>query len=274
MFDPTQPEQFKRATRSSFDNTSPAYGTNDDFHWQFAARLVGYAPIAPGQHLLDIGTGTAPAARLAAHKLGKDGHVFAADLSLGILRLASHNIHTDDTSTISLLCADAEYLPVVANSVDGILCSSAIVWLPNYVEALHDWHRALRPHGWLVFSCFGGLARQTVITLLSKLLKPYGQILPELNAPFNTPEKCRTLLTTAGYLDIRVIIGSDTPLPTSAEASFAWAWAAHTRFGIQLSDTDYDRVRHAYIDAFSPLVVEQEQWNHDYEQFILAYKPR
>ena len=40
MFDLSQPEQFKRAVQASFDTTSPTYGTNDDFHWQFAVRLI------------------------------------------------------------------------------------------------------------------------------------------------------------------------------------------------------------------------------------------
>jgi ubiquinone/menaquinone biosynthesis C-methylase UbiE len=79
MFDLTQPEQFKRATRASFDATPATYGTNNGFHWQFAARLIQHAPIAPGQLLLDLATGTAPAARLAARQLGTHGCVVAVE---------------------------------------------------------------------------------------------------------------------------------------------------------------------------------------------------
>lgn len=272
MFELSQPDQFKHATQASFDATSPSYGTDNDFHWQFAARLLNHAPIVPGQTLLDVATGTAPAARLAAQRLGPCDSVIAADLSRGILRHAATNIRADARCTISLLCADAEYLPLCSQAVDGVVCSSSIVWLPNALQALHDWHRVLRPNGWLAFSCFGGPARQTVITLLSQLLKPYGQVLPELNAPFNSEEKCRSLLMKAGYHTITVVVGADNPLPRSAEASFDWAWASHRRFTIQLTKEQWKRVRREYIEAFTGFETSQEEWNHDYEQFVVAYK--
>lgn len=52
MFELSQPDQFKHATQASFDITPPSYGTDNDFHWQFAARLLNHAPIVPGQTLL------------------------------------------------------------------------------------------------------------------------------------------------------------------------------------------------------------------------------
>jgi ubiquinone/menaquinone biosynthesis C-methylase UbiE len=272
MFDQTQPEQFKRATRSSFDDTVSSYGTANDYRWQFAARLLFYAPLVPGIHLLDVATGTAPAARLVAQRLGAQGHVIASDISRGILDLAAKNIAADRLGNISLLCADAEQLPLRDASVDGIVCSSAIVWLPNYRQALCDWYRILRPGGWLAYSCFGGPARQALITCLAQALQPYGQQLPELNEPFNTREKCRTLLASAGYTNITVTAGPDMPLPDTADASFAWAWASHRRFGIQLTDEQLSYVQGAYAISFHQLAAIQGDWNHDYEQFVVAYK--
>lgn len=272
MFDQSRPEQFKQATQASFDTTAPTYGTAGDFHWQFAQRLLAYAPLATNQTLLDVATGTAPAARLAAHQVLPQGFVVATDLSLGILQHAKHNITSDSSKNIALLCADAEHLPFRATSVDGIVCSSSIVWFPNYTSALYDWHRVLRCGGWIAFSCFGGAARQTLITLLSQLLEAYSQHLPELNAPFNTPEKCRALLEACGYTNIAVYTGTDTPLPSTTEDSFAWAWASHKRFGIHLNEEQLRDLQSRYRRSFGQLATTMEEWNHDYEQYIVAYK--
>jgi ubiquinone/menaquinone biosynthesis C-methylase UbiE len=272
MFDLTQTDQFKRLVRASFDNTNPSYGTEGDFHWQFASRLIAYTPIQSGQTVVDVATGTAPAAILAAPSVGNLGRVVALDLSVGILTLAQHNIATAGITNIVLLCGDAESLPLRDAQVDGLICSSAIVWLPNIVRALHDWYRVLRPGGWLVFSCFGGLARQTVIGLLGRLLQPYGQQLPELNAPLNTPEKCQQMLATAGYTNVTVHRGQDRPLPTTAEESFAWAWASRSRFNITLAPEQVTEVQARYIVEFMQIAADQEQWNHDYEQYVVAYK--
>jgi ubiquinone/menaquinone biosynthesis C-methylase UbiE len=188
MFDLRQPDQFKKRVRASFDTTTSKYGTNNDFHWQFAARLISHAPLQVGQTIIDVATGTAPAAILAAPIIGETGLIVGVDISSGILRLARSNCHNARIPNIVLVCGDAESIPFQRKCVDGLLCSSAIVWFPDIPRALYNWYQILRPKGWIAFSCFGGLARKTVIGLLGRLLKPYGQLLPELNAPLNTPE--------------------------------------------------------------------------------------
>src|SRR5215475_2571038 len=94
MFDLANPDQFKRHVRASFDTTDPNYGTNGDFHWQFASRLVMHTPIHSGDILLDVATGTAPAAILAAPLVSPRGRIVGLDISLGILAHARQHITT------------------------------------------------------------------------------------------------------------------------------------------------------------------------------------
>jgi protein-L-isoaspartate(D-aspartate) O-methyltransferase len=272
MFDPTQPDLFKQAVRASFDATLVGYGSHGDFHWQFARRLIDHAPLRAGDLILDIATGTAPAAIMAATQVGRQGFITGIDLSPGILALAQRNIAAAQLRNIALACGDAEHLPIRDGSVDGVLCSSAIVWFPNIPQALQEWHRVLRVGGWVAFSCFGGLARQTLIDLLTRLLTPYGQVLPELNAPLNTPEKCRHLLKSAGFADVNVQIANQQQLPATAEACFEWAWASRKRFGIDLPPAQRDQLMRQYLVEFALLATDQATWNHDYEQFVVAYK--
>jgi ubiquinone/menaquinone biosynthesis C-methylase UbiE len=272
MFDLSKPDQFKQLVRSSFDVTHPGYGTDGDFHWQFASRLVAHAPLQPGQVIVDVATGTAPAAIQVASSVGDGGRVFGLDLSDCMLALARRNLDFAGIANVDLLSGDAERLPLPANSVDGLICSSAIIWLPDIPRALNDWHRVLRDGAWIAFSCFGGLARQTVIGLLGRVLQPFGQYLPEITARLNSPEKCLQLLDAAGFAGSIVYRGQDRPLPYTGEESFEWAMVNQKRFRISLTVEQLAQVQIQYIAGLNQIKEDRDRWNHDYEQFVVAYK--
>lgn len=127
MFDRRQPERWKHQVRASFDTTDPSYGRPGDYHWAFAERLVAHAPLQPAQRVLDVATGTAPAAILAAHKVGSVGYVVGTDLSPGILILAKQHLAAARVGNVAVYASDAEDLAVRDRSVDGVLCSLSIV---------------------------------------------------------------------------------------------------------------------------------------------------
>lgn len=140
------------------------------------------------QTILDIATGTAPAALMASAKVAPSGCVIGSGFSPGILLRAKENIASEHASNIYLLACDAEALSIRASSIDGVLCSSAIVWFPDIARAFDEWLRILNPGGWIAFSCFGGPARETTQAIVRELVKPYGIDFPELNSPLNTPD--------------------------------------------------------------------------------------
>lgn len=273
MFARTQPASFKRQVQRSFDQTAPTYGTPGDFHWDFARRLVERAPIQPGQRLLDVATGSAPAAVLAADRVGSHGRVIASDLSKGMIRLAQQRCAATGTKHVALLACDAEALPVRADSVDGVLCSSAIVWFPNIAAAIHEWHRIVRRGGWIAFSCFGGLASQTINDLLIDLLAPHGVTYPNIPVPLSTPNKCRVLVESAGFEQVTVQTAHHQQFTTDPDASFAQAWGLARRFGITLPPPMIDTIKAQYRVRFQASLPDQARWNHDYEQFVVARKP-
>ena len=272
MYDRLQPAAFKRQVAASFDRTSTGYGTPGDFHWEFARRLVERAPLGRGQRILDVAAGTAPAALMAAQRVGNRGAVIGVDLSPGVLQLAQRNIRAAKVSNIALVCGDAEQLAFHAGHFDGIVCSSAIVWFPDILRALREWYRVVRDGGWIAFSCFGGLARQTINDLVIRLLKPYGAGYPELNTPLNSPEKCRELAEQAGFTHVTVQVAQAQQLTTDPEASFAQAWATSSRFGISLTPAEVGAIKAQYITLFGDLAHAADHWNHDYEQHVVAYK--
>lgn len=273
MFARTQSSAFKRQVQQSFDATAPSYGMPGDFHWNFAQRLVDHAPRQPNQTVLDVATGTAPAAIMAAERVKPHGCIIASDLSVGMVQLARQHVARMALPNLALLAADAEHLPIQTATIDGVLCSSSIVWFPNIAQALREWQRVVRPGGWMAFSCFGGTARQTINTLVIDLLRPYGRTYPELNTPLNTADKCRTLVAAAGFAHVTVHTAQYQQFTTAPDASFAQAWGLARRFNITLPPTDLDTIKAQYRVRFQALLAEQDQWNHDYEQFVVAYKP-
>jgi hypothetical protein len=56
------------------------------------------------------------------------------------------------------------------------------------------------------------------------------------------------------------------------EESFWWARASRARFNIDLPSTHLDQLRRQYLVEFALLTPDQATWNHDYKQFVVAYK--
>jgi protein-L-isoaspartate(D-aspartate) O-methyltransferase len=273
MVERTNPDEFRQQVQAAFDATGPAYGTPGDFHWQFAERLVHHAPLSTGQRVLDVATGTAPAAIVAARIVGAGGQVIGVDLSPGMLAHARRNIAAMGESSILLMQGSGDELPFLDEQFDVVLCSSSIVWFPNIHHALQEWHRLLKPGGWVAFSCFGGLARYTTQTLLGAVLKPYGIVYFDLNEPLNTPEKCHQAVAAAGFVHVAVHIDQETTFTTNPLESFSQAHGGARRLQLQLSHAQAEQARTSYMAGLQELLATQEMWNNDFEQLVVAQRP-
>jgi ubiquinone/menaquinone biosynthesis C-methylase UbiE len=80
---------YKQQILNDFNN-HPNY--ENEFHRQAATRLVELAKLQPGQHVLDIATGTGLAAIAAAQVVSSTGHVLGTDFALGMLQQAQQKV--------------------------------------------------------------------------------------------------------------------------------------------------------------------------------------
>lgn len=106
--------------------------------------------IAPGQRVLDVGTGTGVAARAAARVAGTDGLVVGADISVGMLEVA-----TREGGTARYLAAAAIDLPFEDATFDHVLSCFSLSHFPRYETALFDMLRVLARGGHLGVAAWG-----------------------------------------------------------------------------------------------------------------------
>lgn len=101
--------------------------------------------------ILDVGcgTGTALPALLSRYR---QSQVLAIDLATNMLSRASRQRHWFKRPLV--LCADAESLPLAANSCQLIFANVVLPWC-DIDTVLAEFHRVLAPEGLLLFSTLG-----------------------------------------------------------------------------------------------------------------------
>ncbi len=157
---------------SLFDRIAPVYDPMNRVMtlgayglWQRA--LMRRATLAPGQKVLDVATGTADLAVLAARRVVPGGEVTGCDLSARMLALGVQKIsRLGEALPIRLQTGNALALPFPDQSFDRALVGFGLRNMQNLVQALSEMRRVVRPGGlvlslemshpehWLWASCF------------------------------------------------------------------------------------------------------------------------
>ena len=136
---------FRGPMRRQFDKLAPTWDTlrYPDFLAPVEAAL-DRLPTSPAR-VLDIGTGTGAAARLASGRF-PDASVFGVDLSERMLDEARRQ---SDSARITYQAADAEHLPFDDASFELVLLS-------NMIPFFDELARVAAPQGHLVVAYSGG----------------------------------------------------------------------------------------------------------------------
>jgi hypothetical protein len=71
-----------------------------------------------------------------------------------------------------------------------------------------------------------------------------------------------------------VHIAQEQYYPTDAEANFINAFQPSvSRYNIHLTPAQLSEVKAAYLNVLMQITDANDRWNHDFEQFVVAYKP-
>lgn len=263
----TNPNEYKQEiiafydTRTDYDN---------DFTYRRAIPLVELAQLQPGQHILDVATGTGIVAIAAAEIVGSEGKVIAVDFTPGMLDQARRKITAAGLQNIEIIEADAESINFEDERFDAIFCATAIVLLSDIPAALRNWYRWLKKGGIVAFSSWSVTSFFTPIII--KVCAKYDLSLPNLHEPLGSPEKCRTLLQDIGFKDIEIKTEQFGSYLSLDEAKNFWQgkWLhpnGHPLFG--LSDEQIEQLKAEFRAEIETIATDKGVW-HEITTFFVT----
>lgn len=174
-----------------------------------AAEVVRRAELAPGEMVIDIGTGTGTAAGLAR---GEGRRVIGVDGAAGMLEIARRQL-----PDVELVEADFLRLPQADASVDVVLAVHALLFADDRVAALREWRRVSRPGGRLSLSV-PGPGDAVPGTVLGSVYDRYG--ISWRGSDYPQPTEVGEWATAAGWHVSTVEADPTTNIPLADEAAY------------------------------------------------------
>jgi len=113
-------------------------------------QVIVRARLAPGEHALDLGTGTGAVAERAAPLVGPEGLVVGVDISPDMLRIAHQRMAARGLTQVSLREGRAEAVPAENEAFDVVLASLNLMYVIDRAAAARELARVLRPQGRLI----------------------------------------------------------------------------------------------------------------------------
>jgi malonyl-CoA O-methyltransferase len=150
----------KREMRRAFSKAATTYDAAAVLQREVCIRMLEKLDIIKIQpaHLLDIGSGTGWGTRQLGERYPQ-ASVIALDIAIGML-LAARGTSSWWQKLFAgnkqrYLCADAEALPLAAQSVDMVWSNLAVQWCNDLPGTFVELHRVIKTDGLLMFSTFG-----------------------------------------------------------------------------------------------------------------------
>ena len=105
------------------------------------------AQLAPGEVVLDLGSGGGIDVLLSAKRVGPDGKAYGLDMTDEMLALARENQRRSGLTNVEFLKGEIEQIPLPDNSVDVIISNCVINLSADKDRVLREAFRVLKPGG-------------------------------------------------------------------------------------------------------------------------------
>jgi len=105
------------------------------------------ASLAPGEIVLDLGSGGGIDVLLSAKRVGPAGHVYGLDMTDEMLALAERNRAEQGTENVTFLKGHIEAIPLPESSIDVVISNCVINLSADKGRVLREVARVLKPGG-------------------------------------------------------------------------------------------------------------------------------
>lgn len=231
----------------------------------FIPFLLRAGRLAPGQRLLDIGTGTGLAAEAALAIVGPAGYVTATDISPDMADRARQRLAGAPNASVGV--EDGQALSFPDENFDTVLCSLGLMFFPDPARGLAEFRRVLRPGGRAAVSVntVPGRSYNTRVHCIMARYVP--SLAPAASRLFSLGEaaRLRTLFEAAGFLDVEVSTESHRFAVRSFETyfeQFEQGWGCPGQTYVSLPEETRravrEDVRRDVGDTGGPIEIEVE----------------
>jgi SAM-dependent methyltransferase len=140
-------DYYRDYTRSTWNESAKDYFGFMSRLEGVRSDLVALLDPAPGERILDLGTGPGEPAMTVAAKVGPRGHVTGVDLSENMIELAVQLARREKVGNVDFQTMDCASLAFADASYDGALSSFGFQIFTDPEKAAKEAHRVLRPNG-------------------------------------------------------------------------------------------------------------------------------
>jgi malonyl-CoA O-methyltransferase len=251
----------KQRVRASFAKASNSYDAMAVLQRKVGLHLFDNISITEKTEILDLGCGTGFFTQLIA-KSNQDADIYALDLTLSMLDKTKSR---EQCKNVRLVCADAEQLPFIDNSMQLVSSNLALQWCQNLEQLFSGVHRVLGKNGSFVFSTFG-------VDALNELKSAWAMVddYPHVNE-FCSKFMIQSDLEKAGFIDVQIEPEDDeiaAPSEHLPERAKALGILNKTLFGNKC-DGEIERIQLHYlngkihVDFFLPLSCLSSNTGHN-----------
>jgi SAM-dependent methyltransferase len=204
-----------------WDRMTPVYEREVDVRFvPVVDQLMLRGKLAPGQRVVDVGTGTGAVA-LRCAPLVPGGEVIGVDISPQMLDIARQRVAAAKLENVTFVDGRAEELPFEDHSVDRVFASLSLMYALDRPAAAREFARVLRPGGRVVAAVWAGPEHNDIV----RFQMMAGSFAPEPPVPGVGPGSMANGAEFGESLEragIRATLETETPGFTFDTFEHAW----------------------------------------------------